>query len=150
MNESIQLIFGVIQRMQSLEAAQKIQRYSLQPVTVIGTSTTKHVERSYIWLIFLLKTELISHEIWFSSGVVKFDIRRNLESFTWIFHSQEVVLSDLKGKLRNYESSFTAGCVCEQLHLSFTNVSCGLIVFASLLGFVALLCGICSSPLEIR
>ena len=85
----------------------------------------KHVVRSLIRLVigmsFLIKKLNRKHWCFWEPthwkpfiSFVKACLRRDLESyiwsFNWIFQAQEVVLSDLKGRIRNYHPGFEAGC----------------------------------------
>ena len=69
--------------------------------------------------------------------------------FTWVFRTQPTVLSDLKGRLRNYDSSIKAGCICQQITINGLFVIMAIIVILVLLLFITFASMICSSPFEL-
>ena len=79
--------------------------------------------------------------------------RRTLDDYSkglnWVFNTQQTVLSDLKGRLRNYYSSIKAGCICQQVELNGSFVLMAIIVFIVFLLFITFIFMTSSSPLEL-
>ena len=69
--------------------------------------------------------------------------------FSWVFRDQPNVLSDLNGKLRNYNPHIKAGCICKRMFLNSSSLIISIISFTAVFILIAFTRMICLTPLEV-
>ena len=69
--------------------------------------------------------------------------------FSWVFRDQPNVLSDLNGKLRNYNPHIKAGCICKRMFLNSSSLIISIISFKAVFILIAFTHMICLTPLEV-